>query len=283
MKPQYPLVISTLAQRFAMGAYCFGLVALYCFGLEVNVPLLALTALVALGLGMSASATHLGKPGRILNTFANPTSHLTLEMFCVPFVGIPYLALGLDGLLYTLPLAASVVLQLVGAVASLVFIWVTAMAYRMPARPAWRTAGTPVNFCLTFLSAGAVAAAAFMALTGVEVSTAYLVFTYVLVILAIAGQALFVFNVQKVGFGAAVDPMEEGVRPTFVAWAVCGVALPLLIGFVEIFFPTLPMVLLMLAVYLVDIFLWQSFFFLCGKDVQFFPQYPDAPMNPDYF
>ena len=56
-----------------------------------------------------------------------------------------------------------------------------------------------------------------------------------------------------------------------------------LIGFVEIFFPTLPMVLLMLAVYLVDIFLWQSFFFLCGKDVQFFPQYPDAPMNPDYF
>lgn len=283
MKPQIPLVISTLAQRFAMGAYCFGLIASYVFGLNVNIPLLSLTALICLALGMSASSAHLGKPRRILNTFANPRSHLTKEMFCVPLVGIPYLIVGLDGIAYALPETVSLILQIVGFVASLVFIWVTAMAYLMPARPAWRTVGTPANFCLTFLSAGAVAAAAFMACTGSEISTAYLAMTYMLIVLAIVGQGIFIVSMGRVGFGAEVSPFEDYIRPVFIAWLVFGVALPLILGIAQIMAPSIAMILVMFFVYLVDIFIWQCFFFMCGKDVQFFPQYPDAPMNPDYF
>lgn len=283
MKPQFPLVISTLAQRFSMGAYCFGIVAAYVFGLNVNIPVLSLTALICLGLGMSASSAHLGKPLRILNTFANPTSHLTKEMFCVPLVGIPYLIVGLDGIAYTLPATASLLLQAIGFIASLVFIWVTAMAYLMPARPAWRTAGTPANFCLTFLSLGAVAASAFMVCTGVEVSGPYLVMTFLLIVLAIVGQGLFIASMGHVGFGADVSPFEDRIRPVFVAWLVFGVALPLILGVAQIIVPSAGLILFTFGVYLVDIFLWQCFFFMCGKDVQFFPQYPDAPLNPDYF
>jgi anaerobic dimethyl sulfoxide reductase subunit C (anchor subunit) len=283
MKPQYPLVISTLAQRFAMGAYCFGLIALYVFGLEVNISLLSLVALVSLGLGMSAAGGHLGKPGRILNTFANPSSHLTKEMFCVPFVGLPYLIVGLNTYLFTLPQTVIWVLEAVGFVASLVFIWVTAVAYLMPARPAWRTVGTPLTFCLTFLSAGAVAGAAFMVCTGVAVSVPYLIMTCILIALAIVGQILFIVYMGHVGFGADVHPLEDYIRPTFFAWLVFGAVAPLVLSIIQIVAPGMILIMTTFVVYLVGISIWQCFFFLCGKDVKFFPQYPDAPMNPDYF
>lgn len=283
MKPQYPLVISTLAQRFAMGAYCFGLIAKYLFGLDVNMSLLALIALVVLALGMLASTTHLGKPGRILNTFANPSSHLTKEMFCVPFVGIAYLLVGLNGYAYTLPQEVLSIVEFIGLAASVAFIWVTAFAYLMPARPAWRTIGTPVTFLLTFLSAGAIGAAAFMACTGVEVSTSYLVMTLILFIIALIGQGLFIYSMGHVGFGADVSPFEEYIRPTFLAWVGIGAILATLLAAVEIAIPTSGMIGVTFAVYVIGLFIWQCFFFMCGKDVQFFPQYADAPMNPDFF
>lgn len=283
MRPQYPLVISTMAQRFAMGAYCFGLVARYVFGLSLDISLLALVSLVALALGMSASALHLGKPGRILNTFANPTSHLSKEMFCVPLVGVAYVLVALDGYAYALPAAVATIVQVVGLLASFLFIWVTAFAYLMPARPAWRTIGTPVTFILTFFSAGSIAAAAFMACTGVAVSTGYLVLTLILVLVALAGQAVFIFAMGRVGFGANVHPREDYIRPTFVAWLFIGAVLGTFFAAVQVAMPTSAFIGITFVVYLIGIFVWQCFFFLCGKDVQFFPQYADAPMNPNYF
>ena len=283
MKVQYPLVISTLSQRFAMGAYCFGLIAAYVFGLEVDIPLLALVSIVCLGVGMSCSALHLGRPKRILNTFANPSSHLTREMFCVPLVGIPYVLVGCNGWLYTMPDAVTYVLQAIGFAASLLFIWVTAKAYQMPARPAWRGAGTTANFCLTFLAAGSVAAAAFMAATDVVVSVPYVGMMFALFLAAIMGQFSFIWQMGRVGYGAEVHPRDPEVAPTFRVWLAFGVAAPVVLGFAMLFVQASALVAATFAVYLVDIFLWQSFFFLCGRDVQFFPQYPEAPMNPNYF
>ena len=214
MKVQYPLVISTLSQRFAMGAYCFGLIAAYVFGLEVNIPLLALVSIVCLGVGMSCSALHLGRPKRILNTFANPSSHLTREMFCVPLVGIPYVLVGCNGWLHAMPDAVTYVLQAIGFAASLLFIWVTAKAYQMPARPAWRGAGTTANLCLTFLAAGSVAAAAFMAATDVAVSVPYCGRDVApLFLAAIVGQFSFIWQMGRVGYGAEVHPRDPEVAP----------------------------------------------------------------------
>ncbi len=283
MKVQYPLVISTLSQRFAMGAYCFGLIAVYVFGLEVNIPLLALVSIVCLGVGMSCSAVHLGRPARILNTFANPHSHLTREMFCVPFVGIPYVLVGCNGWLYALPAVAAYVLQALGFAASLLFIWVTAKAYQMPARPAWRGVGTTANFCLTFLAAGSVAAAAFMAATGVTMSVPYAGMTLALFLAAIAGQCSFVWQMGRVGYGAEVHPRDPEVAPTFRVWLAFGVVAPVTLGFALLFVQAPALVAAAFVVYMANIFVWQSFFFLCGRDVQFFPQYPEAPMNPNYF
>lgn len=282
MKPQFPLVISTLAQRFAMGAYCFGLVAACLFGVDVNMSLLSIVSLVVLALGMSASSLHLGKPGRILNTFANPSSHLTKEVFCVPLVGIPYLLVGLNGYAYEMAPAVLGTFELIGFAASLLFIWVTAMAYLMPGRPAWRTPATPASFCLTFLSAGAVAADAFMAYTGAAVPMSYHALTLVLIVAAIVGQGLFILATSKTGFGAEVHPLTEAYRPFFIAWIVTGVILPLILECVLLFAPTAALSACVFVFYVASIFAWQCYFFMCGKDVMFFPEYPEG-MNPEYF
>ena len=87
----------------------------------------------------------------------------------------------------------------------------------------------------------------------------------------------------RVGYGAEVHPRDPEVAPTFRVWLAFGVAAPVVLGFAMLFVQASALVAATFAVYLVDIFVWQSFFFLCGRDVQFFPQYPEAPMNPDYF
>lgn len=272
-----------MAQRMCMGTFVMALIANTLLGTSIAMNVVALVTIVLLGLAMCGTMTHLGKPGRVLNTFANPTSHLTLEIVtCVP-VALCYLVIAANGFLYQLPAAASVVLEWVGAACSVLFIWVTARAYRMKARPAWASVFTPLNFMLTFLAGGSMGACAFAGYMDGAVSTLLLVVTAVLLVVALAGQAVFTYYVAHVGYHVDINPFAPECRGWYVAWILFGVLVPvfcIVALFAKPFFAGIALVMVLSNV--IALIAWQGFFFLTGKEVWFFPQY-EMDLSPDYY
>ena len=272
-----------MCQRMCMGTFVMTLVANWVFGCAIPINIVALVTIVILGIGMLGTMSHLGKPGRFLGALRNPTSHLSLEMLtCIP-VGICYLILGLNSLLYTMPEAAVMVLEVIGLVASVAFIWVTALAYRMKARPAWDNVFTPLNFMLTFLSGGAFGAVFAAILADGEVPVGLLATCAVLFVAAMACQLVFTYFVSRVGYRIDVHAFGPETRGVYSAWVVLGVVVPV-VGVALLFaMPNSLMVagVLMLC-YAISLALWQAFFFLTGKEVWYFPQY-EKDLSPAYF
>lgn len=283
MKPQIPLCNSTMCQRMCMGTFVMALVANAVFGCAIPMNIVALVTIVILGIGMLGTMSHLGKPGRFLGALRNPTSHLSLEMLtCIP-VGICYLAIGLDGLLYALPDVALTVLEIIGLVASVAFIWVTAMAYRMKARPAWDNVFTPLNFMLTFLSGGAFGAVLAAVLADGAAPLGLLVTCAVLFVIATACQLFFTYFVSRVGYRIDVAPFGPETRGVYSAWLVFGVAVPVIGLAVAFAMPaSLPLAAVLTISYALSLALWQAFFFIAGKEVWFFPQY-EKDLSPAYY
>lgn len=283
MKPQIPLCNSTMCQRMCMGTFVMTLVANWVFGCTIPVNIVALVTIVILGIGMLGTMSHLGKPGRFLGALRNPTSHLSLEMLtCIP-VGICYLILGLNGLVYAMPEAAVLVLEVIGLVASVAFIWVTALAYRMKARPAWDNVFTPLNFMLTFLSGGAFGAVFAAIAADGSVPVGLLATCAVLFVAAMACQLFFTYFVSRVGYRIDVHAFGPETRGVYSAWVALGVVVPV-IGVALLF--AMPDSLVIAAVlmlcYAASLALWQAFFFMTGKEVWYFPQY-EKDLSPAYF
>lgn len=283
MKPQIPLCNSTMCQRICMGTFVMCLVANWLFNTAIPMNWVALVTLIVLGVGMAGTSTHLGKPGRILGAMRNPTSHLSLEMItCIP-VGLTYLIIGLNGLLYTLPTAALVLVEVLGFAASVLFIWVTARAYRLVARPAWNTPFTPLNFMLAFLSAGSLGACFAITLTRSAVPLSFLALAAVLVTGAIAGQLFFTYYVGRVGYHVDVKALGEESRGIYTTWLVLGVVVPV-VGLTALFVLPASVIVagVVVACYSLSLAFWQAFFFISGKEVWYFPQY-DMDLNPNYY
>lgn len=257
-----------------MGTFSMSLIAVWLFGMNLDIQIVALATIIMLGCGMLGTMSHLGKPGRVLNAAKNPTSHLTLEMLtCFP-VGICYLVLGFDGILYTLPQAAILPLEVVSLLCSILFIWVTALAYRMHARPAWDTVFTPLNFMLQFVSAGCLGTCFFSTVFGQAIPLPFLVTTAVLLAASLAGQLFYTYYVGHVGYHVDIKPFGEECKGYYTAWLVLGLVIPV-IGLALLF--AFPSSLLLGTVLLVSealsLIMWQCFFFISGKVVWYFPQY----------
>lgn len=282
MKPQAPLVFSTMCQRVSMGTFIMALACIYLFDMALPINVVALVTIVILGVGMLGTMSHLGKPGRFLNSFNNPRSHLTQEGILTIVVGLCYVAIGGDGLVYSLPEGVLPVLEVIGAVSSVLYIYVTAMAYRMKARPAWDTFATPMNFILTFLSAGAMGAYAFATVLGVSVPLSFLVVIAVLFVASVAGQLYFTNYVGHVGNRVDVDPFDGEYRTFYVPWLITGIAIPLVALIIAFVMPDSAVVsIVLLLSEAVSLICWQAFFFLSGREVWYFPQY-DKDLSPNY-
>ncbi|MDR1184562.1 MAG: hypothetical protein LBK67_07175, partial [Coriobacteriales bacterium] len=274
MKPQFPLVFSTLCQRVSMGAYALGMVAIYLFGMDIAFGWLTLVALVVLGAGMLGSMAHLGRPARFLNTFANMKSHLSQEGLLVFVVGVLFIAVGIDGWLAVYPSTIALALRTVALLAALAFIVTTALAYHMPSRPAWKSYSTPITFLLTWLSIGAVSVLAWATVSGVDVSAGFYWLTAALMAAAVLGQAYYVFYVGNVGYRIDVRPLADEYRVVFVSWVVLGVVVPALIMVVIIAMGGNVALAIALFVFSASaLCVWQAFFFLCGKEIWYFPDY----------
>ncbi len=284
MRPQYPLCVSTMCQRLCMGTFSIALIANWLFGMFLPMNVIALITIALLALGMLGTMSHLGKPGRFLNALKNPTSHLTLEMItCIP-VGICYLAIGLNGLLYAMPSTVLVILEVVGLLASVLFIWVTARAYRMKARPAWNTVFTPLNFMLEYVSAGCLGTCFFAVLFGGQIPVAFLVMTAVLLAASLAGQLFYTYYVGRVGYRVDVKPFDGESMGFYTAWIVSGFVVPVISLALLFAFPS--NVLLGTVLVLSEAFslvMWQCFFFISGKEVWFFPQYEKNLVPTDWY
>ena len=273
-----------MCQRLCMGTFSMALIANWLFGMNLNISIIALATIIMLGLGMLGTMSHLGKPGRFLNAMKNPTSHLTLEMLtCVP-VGICYLAIGLHGLLYTLPETALFVLEAAGLLFSVLFIWVTALAYRMKARPAWDTIFTPLNFMLEYISAGCLGACLFATLFGQPIPLAFLVATAILLAASLAGQLFYTYYVGHVGYHVDIKPFGEECRGFYAAWIVLGLAIPAVCLALLFAFPANPVLgIVLVCSEALSLVVWQCFFFLSGKEVWYFPQYDKNLAPTDWY
>lgn len=273
-----------MCQRLCMGTFSIALIANWLFGMNLNISIIALVTIVILALGMLGTMSHLGKPGRFLNALKNPTSHLTLEMLtCIP-VGICYLILGFDGILYALPGDAAFVIEVIGLLASILFIWVTAMAYRMKARPAWDTVFTPLNFMLEYVSAGCLGACFFAVAFGQEIPVAFLVTSAVLLAASLAGQLFYTYYVGRVGYRVDVKPFGDECKGYYVAWLLLGLVIPVVCLALLFAFPGSAAVGSVLVLSeAVSLIVWQCFFFISGKEVWYFPQYDKNLVPTDWY
>lgn len=273
-----------MCQRLCMGTFSVALIANWLFGMNLDISIVALSTIVVLGLGMLGTMSHLGKPGRFLNALKNPTSHLTLEMLtCIP-VGICYLILGADGFLYQLPEAALFAVEVVGLLASVLFIWVTAMAYRMKARPAWDTVFTPLNFMLEYVSAGCLGTCFFTVVFGQQIPMTFLVTSSVLLVASLAGQLFYTYYVGRVGYRVDIKPFGEECKGFYSAWLLFGLVIPAICLALMFVFPASMLVgAVLVASEAVSLIVWQCFFFLSGKEVWFFPQYEKNLVPTDWY
>jgi anaerobic dimethyl sulfoxide reductase subunit C (anchor subunit) len=283
MKPQFPLVFSTLCQRVSMGAYALGMIALYLFDMDIAFGWLTLAALAVLAVGMLGSMAHLGRPARFLNTFANMKSHLAQEGLLVFIVGVLFVAVGIDGWLITYPPIAALTLRILALLAALAFIITTAQAYHMPSRPAWKSYATPITFLLTWLSIGAISVLAWAAVSGVDVNVGFCWLTAALMVAAVLGQAYYLSYVGNVGYKIDVRPLADEYRMVFVSWVVLGVVVPILImAAILAMGNNVVLTVTLFVLSSIALCIWQAFFFLCGKEIWYFPDY-DNNMSPNYF
>jgi formate dehydrogenase iron-sulfur subunit len=144
--PHWPLVVMTVLTQLSVGTFAT-LWLLQIFGTSTSLTTAALLALLVGGLALGASTLHLGRPihaYRALKMWKRSwLSREVLLFTCFSAVAGVY-----AGLL-TLNLPGS---STVGALTTLLGIaGVTASAwiYRVPARPAWNSRHTPIDFLLT--------------------------------------------------------------------------------------------------------------------------------------
>ena len=144
--PHWPLVVMTVLTQLSVGTFAT-LWLLQIFGTSTSLTTAALLALLVGGLALGASTLHLGRPVhayRALKMWKRSwLSREVLLFTCFSAVASVYAGL----LSFKLPGTFSV-----GALTTLLGIaGVTASAwiYRVPARPAWNSRHTPIDFFLT--------------------------------------------------------------------------------------------------------------------------------------
>ena len=160
-EPHWPLVIMTVLTQLSVGAFAT-IWLLQLLGASTRLGLAAITSLVVGGLALTASTLHLGRPAhayRALKMWKRSWLSREVLLFSA-FSAVAGLYAG--GLLLVGPAETSLLVALGGLTAALGLAGVLASAciYRVPARPAWNTRLTMLQFALTAGVLGPLGAAA---------------------------------------------------------------------------------------------------------------------------
>jgi len=282
MPVQYPLIIATLCQRLGLGTYAISLIAATLLGLKLNLANIALLSLIVYCAGLLASATHLGKPQKMMNALANTKSHLTQESLIAPFVCLFLFLQAIDGWFITLSPSILSIVQVLAVVFSAAFVWSTGLVYQLYARPAWKTKLVSINFFLSAITLGAVGTYFIAIYSNLDQLNELLYLVTLSVVLLIAGQLYYSKYVSKLGYGVAINVFDKELVVPYTCWIITGVITPILM-LIAIFFAGSSMQLAstLLLSSILSLVFWRMFFFLASKIIKFFPQY-ESDMTTDY-
>ncbi|MDO5042905.1 MAG: dimethyl sulfoxide reductase anchor subunit [Slackia sp.] len=273
MQVNWPLVVSTVCQRSALGLFICAFVANAVLGAALPLSWIALVALVLIAVGGLASVFHLQRPQRFFNAFSNPKSHLTQEAVVTLPLGVLLLASCLNGIVYDLG-EADVVVYAFTALAAMAFLIVTGMAYQMKSRPAWNTAYIPALFLLTAAEAGSIGVALACAVFAGGVSDAIVACALVFTVACICAQGAYLKRMAHVGYGVAVKISDAPYKGCFGVWVAFGAVIPLA-GLCVAFAPCAVIAVAVAWVSsIIGIAVWTALFFRGALKVKMFPMYP---------
>ncbi|CQR72183.1 DMSO reductase anchor subunit (DmsC) [Sporomusa ovata DSM 2662] len=282
MKIQFPLIFSTVAQRISLGMYVISLFCIKMWGLEIHLPLVAIIALGFYVMGILASSAHLGRPTRLINSFANPSSHLTQEailsplagffLFLVAINGFDFSKLGLDFLPIIQLGSMQTMVEMLAAFFCILFCISTALVYQLFARPAWKTRMVSINFFISFLAVGSAGAYALASLTDVQGLQNLFNLCIALQFINVIANICYTIYVSRLSYGVAVNVFNDEFAGLYKTWIATGAIVPAILFCLSAFYGINSWVLLAGSI-ICSLAAWQAFFFLCGKQIKFFPQY----------
>lgn len=159
MISEFPLFAFTTLSGLAAGGYVVG--AAFC-GQKAESKmawLFPLVCIVLLGLGLCGTLAHLGHPERFLNALANPTSMIAEEAYWSIAFGV---LMVIDAVLCKVKGVVPVVVRVLGAIAAVGLMCVTANAYfTMHGNPVWTSPATLALFVVGDLAMGIAMVACF--------------------------------------------------------------------------------------------------------------------------
>jgi DMSO reductase anchor subunit len=276
MKPQYPLVFSTLLIRLGVGVLITSILVSLVSRSVPPTLFLGIFSICCVLLGVILSMTHLGQPKRFLNAFANLSSMLTWEAILTPPLLVSIVLLVIGSYVGNLT-----VLTGVGKIGTLVIgsslIYVTAKVYHLKARPSWATSLVVYEFFVSALCMGILGYQGLLPLTGIPEASGW----PFLAVLALSGLAAefvvtlyyrhYVRNVSATGFEVL---QEKGSAIQFYLWIILGLAVPFMLSGVALIAREVPAVLSVFsfASFFLGAMFWRIVFFKIATPLKITPE-----------
>ena len=229
MKPQYPLVFSTLLIRLAVGVIIVHIIMAMGGTTVVSDWIVAVFSMCCVIVGVILSMTHLGKPQRFLNSFANPKSMLTLEAYFIPaLIGSMFLLA--IGSYFNLPVWLTGIGKIGTVLFGLILIYVTAKVYHLKARPSWSTSLVVYEFFLSAICLGLLGYIGLVPFFWEDGGCRLAIFDWnrsMIVLLAELVVTLYYRHYVKVVSKSAAEVLQDS-SSQFYLWICLGLAVPFL-------------------------------------------------------
>lgn len=231
MKPQYPLVFSTLLMRLGVGILVTHIFISFFYDSAVADWLVAIMSIGAVGVGVLLSMAHLGRPERFLNSFANPASMLTWEAFLTPLLLASAFALAVTS--YARAPTVLILLSKWGAILfGISLIYATAKAYHLKARPSWATPLVLYEFLLSAVGMGILAYLVLIALLGTFKNPELFSLSAILLIVLVAELALTIYYrhyIHSVSKSASEVLQDRTSSLQYGVWIILGLVFPIVV------------------------------------------------------
>jgi len=164
MKEEYKLIFLTLLVRLGLGMLVVFILTSFLVP-SVKEYIVALAALAVTACGLGLSLLHVGRPIRILNTFANRRSAMSWEAIISPFLLLAIGALTLIS--FSNPENRWIgLLRGVVLILAVAFIFVTGKVYHLRARPSWNTTLVMFEYFVSAVVLGILGFALVLVATG---------------------------------------------------------------------------------------------------------------------
>jgi len=228
MKPQYPLVFSSLFIRMGVGIMVTHIMIAFAHNPIVADSLVAVFSMAVVGLGIVISMLHLGRPNRFLHAFYNLSSPLTWEAILTPLLLASMFAIAVSAHFEGLEW-----LRILGKIGTVLFgvllIYDIAKVYHLKARPSWSTPLVVYEFFLSAVCMGILGYVGIVPLLGKEINSGFFFLSglAMIVLLAEFGTTLYYRHfVKNISQTASEALQEKTALLQYSLWLVLGLAIP---------------------------------------------------------